>query len=135
MTCGPFGWGKWRGHPSVYCKICGWPIYNMWVDQEHEPPGDCDEGKTNARSCQGVLDRLMQSAWVREACGGKPPHEATEMLRKTTGLTWPEIERMCDAKGGASHTILQMRAERTSNGERKPEDPITADSLKPAGYE
>lgn len=111
---GPFGAGKWKGHPGVYCKVCGWPVYNMWLDPTVPPPGECSEGRTSARSCSEVLERLMSSAWVREACGGKPPHEATEMMRKTTGLSWDEIERMSDATGKASHTIAQMRSERLS---------------------
>lgn len=109
---GPFGAGPWRGHPSVYCRICGWPEYHMWVDREHEPPGDCPDGHSSARHCPRVVDRLMLSAWSREAMGGKPPHPAMEMLRATTGLSWDEIERMCDATKRASHTIAQMRAER-----------------------
>lgn len=109
---GPFGVGKWAGHPGVYCRVCGWPVYSLWFDQENPPPGDCLEGKSSARSCGEVLERLRINAWVREATGGSQPHEAHEMLRKTTGLSWEEIERMSDANGEASHTIAQMRAER-----------------------
>lgn len=109
---GPFGMGEWKGHPDVFCRVCGWPVYSMWIDKT-PPPGDCPNGKTSARSCDDVLDRLMQSAWVRagtgNADGDKPPHPATEMMRATTGLTWPEIEAMCDKKKRASHTIQQLR--------------------------
>lgn len=112
MTWGPFGMGPWKGHPKVYCGVCGWPQYHMWVDRQHEPPGDCPEGHTIARACPLVRDTLMRNAWVREAMGGTPPQPPLEMLRAVAGLTWPEIEQMCDASGNASHTIAEMRARR-----------------------
>lgn len=110
---GPFGMGQWKGHPDVYCRVCGWPVYLMWIDST-PPPGDCLEGKTSARSCQETLDRLMMNAWVREAAGGKPPQPAMEMLRAVVGLSWEEIERMSDKRKRGSHTIAEMRAERES---------------------
>lgn len=103
--------GQWKGHPDVYCRVCGWPVYLLWVD-DVPPPGDCTEGKTSALSCQAVMERLMQNAWVREAAGGKPPQPPMEMLRAVTGLSWEEIERRCDATGRGSHTIAEMRAKR-----------------------
>lgn len=115
---GPFGMGPWKGHPKVYCGVCGWPEYLMWVDREHEPPGDCPDGHTLARACPRVLDRLMQSAWVREAMGGKPPQPPHEMLRAVTGIPWEEIERMSDASKRGSHTIAEMRAKRLAHGEQ-----------------
>ena len=98
---GPFGMGPWKGHPKVYCCVCGWPRYHMWVDREHEPSGDCPNGHTLARSCPLVLDTLMLNAWGREALGGREPQAPIEMLRKVTGLSWAEIE-----------TITEMRAKR-----------------------
>lgn len=109
---GPFGIGKWRGHPDVYCRTCGWPQYHVWVDRD-PPPGDCPEGHTLARACPLVRDILMQNAWVREAAGGKPPQPPVEMLRAVTGLTWEEIERMSDASGRGSCTIAEMRQARS----------------------
>lgn len=106
---GPFGLGQWRGHPSVYCRVCGWPEYVLWVDKE-PPPGDCPDGHSSARFCQRVLDRLMLNAWGRVAMGGKEPQAPIEMLRLTTGLSWAEIEAMSDASGRGSHTIAEMRA-------------------------
>lgn len=116
---GPFGMGPWKGHPNVYCRVCGWPQYHMWVDRQHEPPGDCPDGKTIARYCERVLDTLMMNAWAREAMGGKEPQAPMEMLRKVTGLTWPEIEQMTDASGRGSSTIAAMRAERAASEEPK----------------
>ncbi len=107
---GPFGLGQWRGHPSVYCRVCGWPEYILWIDTM-PPPGDCPDGHLLARACQRTLDRLMQNAWARAACGDKPPQAPIEMLRKVTGLTWEEIESMSDASGRGSHTIAEMRIE------------------------
>lgn len=111
---GPFGWGKWRGDARVYCRVCGWPEYHIWVGDE-PPPGDCPDGHIVARMCPRVLDRLMQSAWLREAMGGKEAKPPTEMLRAVTGLSWEEIEAMSDASGRGSHTIAQMRAERLAS--------------------
>lgn len=108
---GPFGLGQWRGHPDVCCRVCGWPEYTLWVDSV-PPPGDCPDGHSLARACQRALDRLMQNAWVREATGGKEPQPPIEMLRKVVGLSWEEIERMCDASGRGSCTIAEMRATR-----------------------
>lgn len=112
MTWGPFGIGKWKEHAGVYCGVCGWPEYHLWVDREHEPPGDCPLGHTIAKCCQNVLDRLMLNAWVRVAAGDKPPQEPIEMLRKVTGLSWAEIETMSDRTGRGSPSIAEMRAER-----------------------
>lgn len=105
---GPFGTGQWLGHEGVYCRICGWPEYLLWVDTV-PPPGDCPDGHTLARVCPRVTDRLMQNAWVRAAMGGKEPQAPIEMLRLVAGLSWDEIERMCDANGRGSHTIAEMR--------------------------
>ena len=109
-TWGPWGLGQWKGHPGVYCRVCGWPEYSLWIDKT-PPPGDCPEGKTSARSCQRVLDRLMINAWARAATGNPEPHAAIEMLRKVTSLSWEEIEKMCDESGRGSHTIADLKAE------------------------
>lgn len=116
---GPFGMGPWKGHAGVYCRVCGWPEYSMWVDRQHPPPGDCPDGKSSARSCERVLDRLMMNAWVRAATNKPEPHEAMEMLRKTTGLTWEEIEQMHDRLGRESHTIAQIKAEEATKREER----------------
>lgn len=105
--------GPWKGHPKVYCEVCGWPEYHMWVDRQHEPPGTCPDGKTSARSCQRVLDILMRNAWVRAATGKTEAQPPLEMLRAVTGLSWEEIEKMSDASGNGSHTIAQLREMRT----------------------
>lgn len=105
---GPFGMGQWKGHPNVYCRICGWPVYSMWIDSV-PPPGDCPEGKSSARSCGEVVERLMMNAWTRAATGKPEPHESMEMLRKVTGLSWAEIEAMSDARHRGSHTIAQLK--------------------------
>jgi hypothetical protein len=110
---GPFGLGKWRGHPKVFCGICGWPQYILWVDDE-EPPGTCPEGHTLARACPLVKDALMRNAFLRACTGKKEPSAPIEMLRLVTGWTWPEIEKMCDASGSASCTITEARED--SNG-------------------
>ena len=107
---GPWGLGQWRGHPNVYCRVCGWPVYSLWVDKE-PPPGDCTEGKSDARSCPRVLDILMMNAWVRATTGKTEPHEAIEMLRKVTRLSWEEIEEMCDRSGRGSHKIAELKQE------------------------
>lgn len=109
---GPFGMGPWKGHAGVFCRVCGWPEYHLWVDYEHEPPGDCPDGHSLAGACPRVLDRLMQNAWVREALGGKPPQAPMEMLLAVAGLSWEEVERMSDANGRGSHSIADMRARR-----------------------
>lgn len=103
---GPFGLGKWRGHAGVYCGVCGWPVWSAWVD-DSPPPGTCVEGKTHARGCSEVIDKLMLDAFVRAATGN-PMRPEKEMLRACTGLSWPEIEAMCDASGKASHKISEM---------------------------
>lgn len=110
---GPWGLGQWRGHPNVYCRVCGWPVYSLWVDKE-PPPGDCTEGKSDARSCPRVLDMLMTSAWVRATTGKTEPHEATEMLRKVTRLSWEDIEKMCDASGRSVLTVAELKARATA---------------------
>lgn len=106
---GPFGLGQWKGHPDVYCRVCGWPQYHMWVDQE-PPPGDCPDGHTLARACSRVTDVLMHQAWCCAAMGKTEYAAPVEMLRKVSGLSWEEIERMSDASGRGSHTIAEMRA-------------------------
>lgn len=108
---GPFGLGQWRGHPDVYCRTCGWPVYLLWADKV-PPPGDCPDGHSLARACPSVLNRLMLNAWVRAAAGDRPPQPPMEMLRLTTGLSWAEIEDMSDQRKGASHTIRELRAMR-----------------------
>jgi len=106
---GPWGLGQWKGHEKVYCRVCGWPVYSAWVD-DTPPPGDCPEGKTDARSCGIVLDALMASAWVCAATGDRPS-EPVEMLRKVTRLSWEEIEEMCDRSGRGSHKIAELKQE------------------------
>ena len=105
---GPFGMGQWKGHPNVYCRICGWPVYSMWVD-DVPPSGDCIEGKTAAIGCQTVLEKLMQNAWVRAATGKSEPHAAMEMLRGCTGLSWAQIEEMTDKSGRSQNKISEMK--------------------------
>lgn len=106
---GPFGMKQWKGHADVYCRVCGWPEYHLWID-DVPPPGHCPDGKTSARSCQRAIDRLMQNAWVRAAAGGKEPQPCMEMLRATTGFSWEEIERMTDASGRSSSKIAEMKS-------------------------
>lgn len=109
---GPFGMGPWKGHPKVYCGVCGWPQYHMWVDRQHEPPGDCPEGHTIARACPLVREVLMRNAFVRAAMGKDEPQPPIEMLRLVTSFTWDGIEQMTDRSGNSSHTIAEMRAAR-----------------------
>ena len=90
----------------------------MWVDREHEPPGDCPDGKTIARYCDRVLEVLMRNAWVRAATGKPEAQPPLEMLRAVTGLTWDEIERMSDASGNGSHTIAELKAQHSANTEK-----------------
>lgn len=111
---GPFGMGPWKGHPKVFCCVCGWPQYHLWIDRDNEPPGDCPEGHTLARACPLVKEVLMRNAWVR-ACMGKPDAQPPiEMLRLTTGWTWAEIEQMTDASGNGSSKIADMKRTVTS---------------------
>ena len=109
--------GPWKGHPKVYCGVCGWPQYHMWVDREHEPPGTCPEGHTIARACPLVREVLMRNAWVRAAMGSDVPQPPIEMLRLATGFSWPEIERMTDESKNSSHTIAEMKAKRAADAE------------------
>ena len=106
---GPFGIGQWKGHPDVYCRVCGWPVHHMWFDDDTPPPGNCIEGKTAAIGCQTVLDKLMQNAWVRAVTNKSEPHAAMEMLRACTGLSWEQIEEMTDKSGRSSNKISEMK--------------------------
>jgi hypothetical protein len=108
MTWGPFGLGKWNGHAKVFCGVCGWPQYHMWIDQQ-EPPGDCPDGHSIAKACPRVLDVLMRNAWVRACMGKDEVQPPIEMLRLVTGLSWDEIERMTDASGNSSSKIADMK--------------------------
>ena len=116
---GPFGMGPWKGHPKVYCGVCGWPQYHMWVDRDHEPPGVCPEGHTLARVCPRVLEVLMRNCFLRAASGVDNPQPPIEMLRKVTALSWPEIEKMTDTAGNASHTIAELRSMRSVEVDKK----------------
>ena len=111
---GPFGMGPWKGHPNVYCGVCGCPQYHMWVDREHEPPGTCPEGHTLARACPLVKEVLMRNCFVRACMGKDEAQPPIEMLRLAAGYSWQEIEKMTDASGNASCTIAEARAKHLS---------------------